>query len=151
MITPNTGKNTIGIGWYDPVSYSELIYMVPRRWNKHYTSVYEGVTYYFRNWENEKAFDQNPVQYLPQYGGYCATAISEWQTAPIDPFTFRIEDNKLYLFYNDRWGNNTVNDRESNHDNRKTAADKHWNNQNIKDNGTGIVYSSRITWLKSFF
>ena len=154
MITANTTKNNLWIAWYDPVSYFEIMWHVPAKGSKSYQSTYEWVMYYFRNSQNKKLFDKHPEQYLPQYGGYCATAISEWQTAAIDPFAFRIEDNKLYLFYRDRWGNNTINDRESNRDNRKQAADRIWTNREteaIRDNGSGIVYSSRIVWLKSLF
>lgn len=147
----NTIKNNIWVWWYDPVSYFEIMWHVPSKGNKQYQSNHEWVIYYFRNNQNKELFDKNPDQYLPQYGGYCATAISEWKTAPIDPFAFRIEDNKLYLFYRDRWWNNTTNDRDSNHENRKKSADNKRKNKEIKDNGSGIVYSSRMIWLKSFF
>ncbi len=150
----NTDNSNIWIGGYDPVSYFEIMWHVPAQGKKEYQLLYEWVVYYFRNSQNKELFDKNPEHYLPQYGGYCATAISEWQTAPIDPFAFRIEDNKLYLFYRDRWGNNTIHDRESNRENRKQAADKLWNNRKkkaIKNNGSGIIYSSRMMWIKWLF
>ncbi len=46
--------------------------------------------------------------YVPQYGGYCAYAIAvNNEKIRINPKTFQIIDNKLYLFYN-RWGVNTL-------------------------------------------
>jgi YHS domain-containing protein len=151
MQTINTNWKNIGLWWYDPVSYFEIMRKTPSLWKKEFSSVEENITYYFRNQKNKELFDKNPSQYLPQYGWYCATAISEWKTAPIDPFTFRIEDNKLYLFYRDRWWNNTTNDRDSNHENRKKSANILWENKDIKNNGSGIIYSSRWIWFKNLF
>ena len=37
--------------------------------------------------------------YAPQYGGYCAWAVSQGYTAKIDPAAWRIVDGKLYLNY----------------------------------------------------
>ncbi|HEX6012072.1 MAG TPA: YHS domain-containing (seleno)protein, partial [Geminicoccaceae bacterium] len=35
----------------------------------------------------------------PQYGGYCAWAVSQGYTASADPQAWRIVDGKLYLNY----------------------------------------------------
>jgi len=40
-----------------------------------------------------------PEKYAPQYGGYCAWAVSQGYTASIDPNAWRIVDSKLYLNY----------------------------------------------------
>lgn len=44
---------------------------------------------------------------MPQYGGYCAWAVSQGYTAPGNPNNWRVVDGKLYLNYNDeiqtRW------------------------------------------------
>jgi len=46
--------------------------------------------------------------YVPQYGGYCAYAIAKnGKKVSINPKTFEIRDDKLYLFYNS-WGTNTL-------------------------------------------
>ncbi|MDJ0601718.1 MAG: YHS domain-containing (seleno)protein, partial [Crocosphaera sp.] len=38
-------------------------------------------------------------KYAPQYGGFCAWAVSNNYTAPIDPEAWTIVDGKLYLNY----------------------------------------------------
>ena len=44
----------------------------------------------------------DPGKYAPQYGGYCAKAVSENTTADIDPEAWKIVDGKLYLNYSEK-------------------------------------------------
>ena len=53
----------------------------------------------FTSAENRKKFAMDRNKYLPQYGGYCAKAVSEKKFADIDPFAYKIVDGKLYLNY----------------------------------------------------
>ena len=43
---------------------------------------------------------KEPAKYAPQYGGYCAWAISQGYTADTDPQTGKVVNGKLYLNYN---------------------------------------------------
>ena len=63
-------------------------------------SVYKGVTFQFASAANKKLFDASPEKYLPQYGGYCAWAVSQGYTASADPQAWKIVDGKLYVNYN---------------------------------------------------
>lgn len=56
-------------------------------------------TWRFSSQENLALFAENPEQYAPQYGGYCAKAVSEGNLASIDPESWKIVDDKLYLNY----------------------------------------------------
>ena len=56
-------------------------------------------TWKFSSQENLDLFAANPEQYAPQYGGYCAKAVSEGNLASIDPESWKIVDDKLYLNY----------------------------------------------------
>jgi hypothetical protein len=48
----------------------------------------------------EKAvFVATPEKYAPQYGGYCAYAVSRGYTAPADPTAWKIVGGKLYVNY----------------------------------------------------
>ena len=42
-------------------------------------------------------FDADPEKFAPQYGGYCAYAVSKGATAPTDPNAWTVYDDKLYL------------------------------------------------------
>lgn len=56
----------------------------------------------FSSAENLALFEEDPEKYSPQYGGYCAWAVSNNRLAEIDPEQFHLHDDKLYLNYNAR-------------------------------------------------
>ncbi|MDZ7343106.1 MAG: YHS domain-containing protein, partial [candidate division KSB1 bacterium] len=58
-----------------------------------------GATFRFSTKENLDLFKKEPEKYAPQYGGYCAYAISQNYTAPVDPEAWDIVNGKLYLNY----------------------------------------------------
>jgi hypothetical protein len=43
---------------------------------------------------------KSPAAYAPQYGGYCAWAVSQGYTAKGDAQNWKVVDGKLYLNYN---------------------------------------------------
>jgi hypothetical protein len=47
--------------------------------------------------ENLALFKSDPAQYAPQYGGYCAYAVSKGATASTEPEAWTIVNGKLYL------------------------------------------------------
>ena len=61
------------------------------RWN--------GAEWHFASAANRDAFAADPQKYAPQYGGFCAWAVANNYTAPIDPAAWHIVDGKLYLNY----------------------------------------------------
>jgi hypothetical protein len=56
-------------------------------------------TWYFASAGNRDLFAADPDKYAPQYGGYCAWAVSQGYTAKIDPEAWKIVDGRLYLNY----------------------------------------------------
>lgn len=60
---------------------------------------WNGSKWLFSSEENRAAFVADPAAYAPQYGGYCAYAVSEGYTAPTVPEAWKIVDGKLYLNY----------------------------------------------------
>jgi YHS domain-containing protein len=58
-----------------------------------------GVRYRFASAANRDRFVQDPQRYLPQYGGFCAYAVSKGYTADTDPQAWRIVDGRLFLNY----------------------------------------------------
>lgn len=61
------------------------------------TQDYMGATWQFSSEANRDAFAADPAAYAPQYGGYCAYAVSQGYTAPTVPDAWTIVDGKLYL------------------------------------------------------
>jgi YHS domain-containing protein len=64
-----------------------------------YSTTWRGATWRFSSAENLAKFKADPAKYAPQYGGYCAYAVSEGYTAKIEPEAWSIVDGKLYLNY----------------------------------------------------
>jgi YHS domain-containing protein len=87
----------VAVGGYDPVAYFTEGKPVPGL--KEITLEHQGVTWRFASEANRDAFRADPAKYAPQYGGYCAWAVSEGYTAKGDPNAWRIVDGKLYLNY----------------------------------------------------
>lgn len=56
--------------------------------------------WFFATAEHRDMFIADPERWAPQYGGYCAWAIAEGMTRPINPKIFRIFDDKLYFNLN---------------------------------------------------
>jgi len=82
---------------YDPVAY--FTEGRPVEGDGSFESEYMGATWRFANAANKAAFDANPEKYAPQFGGFCAWAVSQGYTASIDPDAWDIVDGKLYLNY----------------------------------------------------
>lgn len=61
---------------------------------------WKGANWRFASAANLAAFRESPEMYAPQYGGYCALAVSQNSTAGIDPSQFTVHNGKLYLNYN---------------------------------------------------
>ena len=83
---------------FDPVAY--FTQSKPVRGDDDYTYRWNNAKWYFSSAQNRDAFAQNPEKYAPQYGGYCAWAVSQGYTAKIDPDAWHIHQGKLYLNYN---------------------------------------------------
>jgi YHS domain-containing protein len=67
---------------------------------KAFRTKYKGAEWRFASAAHREAFVAAPEKYLPQYGGYCAWAVSKGYTAPSDPKVWKVIDGKLYLNYN---------------------------------------------------
>jgi YHS domain-containing protein len=80
---------------YDPVAY--FTDGQPTKGADQYSFQWRGVMYRFASAEKLQRFKADPEKYLPQYGGYCAYAMSIDRIADIDPSKWAIVDGKLYL------------------------------------------------------
>ncbi len=88
----------VAVGGYDPVAYfSEN---KPVKGNPALSLEHGGAQYHFSSEANREAFKKEPAKYAPQYGGYCAWAVSQGYTAHGDPNAWTVANGKLFLNYN---------------------------------------------------
>jgi YHS domain-containing protein len=74
----------------------------PVQGDSRFQSRYEDAIYYFASAEHKALFDADPEKYKPQFGAYCAYAVSLGRTAPIDVRTFSIVSGRLVIQHNAR-------------------------------------------------
>lgn len=113
-------KNRLAIFGTDPVAYftqGQAITGQPEHQHE-----WGGVIWQFVSADHLELFSQNPEKYAPQYGGYCAWAVSQGAKAPSDPQAWSIVNGKLYLNLNQtiqaRW--------EKNAESHIAQADENW-------------------------
>jgi YHS domain-containing protein len=80
---------------YDAVAYFTM--NKPVKGDKQFTTNYNGADWFFSSEENLTVFKASPEKYAPQFGGYCAYAVSQNYTYDTEPDAFTVLDGKLYL------------------------------------------------------
>lgn len=83
------------INGYDPVAY--FTDGAPVQGRSEISVMWKGVVWLFANHEHREAFEANPRAYAPQFGGYCAYAISLGYRDATEPDAWAIVDGRLYL------------------------------------------------------
>ncbi|HNU88470.1 MAG TPA: YHS domain-containing (seleno)protein [Ferruginibacter sp.] len=83
---------------------------------------YQDAIYYFASQQHLDLFKGNPEKYKPQFGAWCAYAVSLGRIAPIDVNTFSIVDGRLVIQHNDR----AVKGWNKDVDGNLSRADKYW-------------------------
>ncbi len=87
----------VAIKGYDPVAY--FTSGKAAKGDKQFTLQHQGARWRFASQDNLNLFKADPEKYAPQFGGYCAWAVSQGYTAGIDPEAWKIFQDKLYLNY----------------------------------------------------
>jgi len=85
----------VAIKGYDPVAY--FADGKPQKGRKEFEYVWMGAKWHFAGAKHRGLFIRSPEKYAPQYGGYCAYAVSRGTIADIDPEAWDIVDGRLYL------------------------------------------------------
>ncbi len=89
-------SSNLAIEGYDMVEYfkknnslkgNDMFYV---KWNDY--------NWLFKSSTNSNLFKSSPLNYVPQFGGYCSYMISKNIAYPCDPKIFYIHKGKLYLF-----------------------------------------------------
>lgn len=63
-----------------------------------YVVRWRGADWWFESAANRDAFAADPERYAPNYGAYCAMAMSQDELAASNPDAWAIHDDELYVF-----------------------------------------------------
>jgi YHS domain-containing protein len=94
----NVTTEGVAIKGYDPVAY--FTDNRPVRGLPEFQYVWHGATWRFSSAAHREIFRQHPDRYAPRYGGYCAYAVSQGKIADIDPDSWTVFEDVLYLNLN---------------------------------------------------
>lgn len=110
----------VAISGYDAVAY--FTEGRPVEGKPSFSLKWRGVTWQFASAQTMDAFEMNPGAYAPQYGGYCAYAMSKGAVATTVPEAFTINKGRLYLNFSTAvrtiWGEDIPGN--------VALADSHW-------------------------
>jgi YHS domain-containing protein len=87
----------LALGGYDAVAYFTESRAVTG--DARFELPWKGARWRFASAEHRDQFRAKPEQYVPQFGGYCAWAVSRGYTASGDPHAWSVVDGRLYLNY----------------------------------------------------
>ena len=93
----NTSRNDLALRGYDPVAYWSEGKPVQGMASFEYR--WMNAVWRFASADHRDQFIKEPERYAPQFGGYCAYAVSRGYTADGDPSIWRIVEGRLYLNY----------------------------------------------------
>jgi YHS domain-containing protein len=116
----NTDASGVVLHGYDPVGYFTQHAAV--KGEQGHQASYNGGTYYFASDADKKLFEKDPARYAPQYGGYCAMAVSMGHLEDVDPTMFVIHNDKLLVQHNEKAREMFMSNLDANHQ----RADQQW-------------------------
>ncbi len=109
MIFTDQGAAILG---FDTVSY--FANGGPIAGNPENALMWKDAVWRFASDANREAFEANPRAYAPQFGGYCAYAVSQGFLTTTDPKIWHIVNGKLYLIHSHPMDREWMRDPEAN-------------------------------------
>ncbi len=101
----------IAIEGYDPVAYFTNLEAI--KGSDSITHQWLDRTWYFTTEDNKALFVNDPIKYMPNYGGYCSyDPMKLGHDHEVDPTAWRIINDKLYLFYSEMTANEKLATKE---------------------------------------
>ncbi|MEO8766415.1 MAG: YHS domain-containing (seleno)protein [Ginsengibacter sp.] len=116
----NVDANGIILNGYDPVAF--FTDNRPVKGKSSFSFKYEDAVYNVASQEHLDLFKNNPEKYKPQFGAWCAYAVSLGRVAPIDVNTFSIVNGRLVIQHNQKAVRGWNEDVQGN----LKLADKYW-------------------------
>ena len=93
-------KDELAVHGYDAVSY--FTDGKPQHGAAQFEYMWHGARWQFVSAQHRDQFAKNPERYEPQFGGYCALAVSLGRIADGDPEQWAVVNDKLFLNNNPR-------------------------------------------------
>jgi len=93
--TYSCSSDEVAFDGYDLVSYFSN---KPLQGDFRYSAEFDGLKLQFATYQNLLEFNKNPERYMPEYGGWCATAVVVNKFVVPDYRMYQIQDGKLYFF-----------------------------------------------------
>lgn len=93
----NVNRDGVAMHGYDPVAYFNH---EPLQGDPRIAVTHAGVIYHFATLANMKLFRADTNKYIPQFGGYCSYGVRMGKKLDIDPESYAIRNNQLYLLLN---------------------------------------------------
>ena len=122
----NAGADGVVLSGYDPVAYFPEGGGRPRAGDETWTAERDGRRYRFASPENRKRFLADPERYEPEFGGWCAYAVAHGYKFEIDPESYRIQDDRLLLFYRGAMGDAQAEFEKEGAEQNLRTADQNW-------------------------
>jgi YHS domain-containing protein len=116
----NVDEKGVILDGYDPVAF--FTDNKPVLGSEQFQFTYDEAIYHFASKEHLDLFKASPEKYKPQFGAWCAYAVSLGRVAPIDVNTFSIVNGRLFIQHNQRAVNGWNKDVPGN----IALADKYW-------------------------
>ncbi|MTI20949.1 YHS domain protein [Fulvivirga sp. RKSG066] len=111
----------VAINGYDPVAYFKQNKAIEG--SPEFSYNWQGADWRFATAKNMEHFKSKPVKYAPQFGGYCAFAVSKGFTSEINPSVYYMQNGKLYLFSNEE----VLTEWKENEEVMRASAVENWN------------------------
>ncbi len=96
----NVNNKGVILDGYDTVAFFTV--KKPVKGNAKIQAKYNDAIFYFSSEKNKKLFQKNPAKYVPQFGGWCAYAVSLGHVSPIGVDFFKIQNGRLILQHNQK-------------------------------------------------
>lgn len=95
----NADGSGLMLDGFDPVSYFPEGGGAPQRGLPALAVTREGRRYVFASEKHRDLFVAAPSRYEPQFGGWCAYAVAHGYKFEVDPESYLVEEDRLFLFY----------------------------------------------------
>lgn len=122
----NLADDTLAIQGYDPVAYFPEGGGKAVKGDKKFEHAHNGAKYRFASAAHLERFKANPDRYEPAHGGWCSYAMLDGEKVEVDPKSFIVKNDRLFLFYNGFLADTRSKWQKMDHAASAAKADANW-------------------------